>query len=343
MKTLVTIKDIAKQLGISVSTVSRALNDHSDIKKETKLKVLETVKELNYRPNSVARSLIHQRTYTVGLMIPDITDPFFSTISVGAQELLSEQGYQVIIGNTLRDSAKEKRFIESALERKMDGLIITPDHVDEELVEMLSNINIPVVFLRRRPSKLLKVPFVDVDHYKGACEAVEHLISLGHKGIGYIGIPIESPIAIDRFQGYKDTLKKHDIPYVSDFIQLSGGRTIQSGRIAMDQLISHIPEMTAIFAYNDLLAIGALESLAQHNIGVPDTISIMGFDDLEISNLYWIQLSTMSQPRNQMGRHAAETLLKMINHANTDDEIPDSILLDSVLINRNTCKKLTYQ
>ncbi|MFS1512581.1 LacI family DNA-binding transcriptional regulator [Chengkuizengella sp. SCS-71B] len=339
---MVTIKDIAKQLGISVSTVSRALNDHSDIKKETKMKVLETVKKLNYRPNSIARSLIHQRTYTVGLMIPDITDPFFSTISVGAQELLSEQGYQVIIGNTLRDSDKEKRFIESALERKMDGLIITPDHVDEELVDMLSNINIPVVFLRRRPAKGLKVPFVDVNHYNGACQAVEHLISLGHKQIGYIGIPLETQIAIDRFQGYKDTLEKHNISYISDYIQLTGGRTIQSGRIAMDQLFSQIPEMTALFAYNDLLAIGALESLAQHNMNVPEAISIMGFDDLEISSLYWIQLSTMSQPRNQMGRHAAETLLKMMNHSDTD-EIPESILLNSVLVNRNTCKKITFR
>ncbi|MDP5274049.1 LacI family DNA-binding transcriptional regulator [Chengkuizengella axinellae] len=333
---MVTIKDIAKQLGISVSTVSRALNNHSDIKKETKLKVLETVKKLNYRPNSIARSLIHQRTFTVGLMIPDITDPFFSTIAVGAQELLSEQGYQVIIGNTLRDKDKEKHFIDSAIERKMDGLIVTPDHLDEELIELLANLSIPVVFLRRKPPKKLKLPYVDVNHYKGACEAVEHIISLGHRKIGYLGMPLESQIAIDRFQGYKDTLQKYDIPYIKDFIKLTGGRTIQSGRETMDQFIPKLPQMTALFAYNDLLAIGALESLAHHHIRVPEEISIMGFDDLEISSLYWIQLSTMSQPRNQMGRYAAETILKMMNPSVTN-EIPEYIILDSTLVQRNTC------
>lgn len=331
---IVTIKDLAKQIGVSVSTVSRALNDHSDINENTKKYVLEMAEKLNYRPNGIARSLIQKKSLTIGLMVPDIADPFFSSIAVGVENVFSNSGYQVVYGNTSRNKLKEQRFIESVFERKMDGVIVTPDFIDEQLVNLLKRLDVPVVFLRRRTPAGLDVPYVDVNHYSAACKAVEHLILNGHSRIGFIGMTEDSQISKDRLRGYLDTMNGHGY-FPEESQMVVGGRTIDSGRLAMEKLYEQTPEITAVFASNDLLGIGALEWLALHNIKVPEQVSVIGFDNLEFTSLHWIQLTTMAQPRKQMGKLAAELLLDMINGS----ENCQSVLLEAKLIERKTtCK-----
>ncbi|MFS0862147.1 LacI family DNA-binding transcriptional regulator [Fredinandcohnia sp. 179-A 10B2 NHS] len=330
------MKDLAKHLGVSVSTVSRALNNHSDIHIETKKQVLEAAQQFNYRPNSIARSLIQRKTFTVGLMVPDIADPFFSNIAVGVEEIFTNSGYQVVYGNTMRNKEKELQFIESVFERKMDGVIVTPDHVDEELISLLNRLEVPIVFLRRRTPAEVNAPFVDVDHYTGACEAVSYLIENGHRDIGFLAMTQDSFVSKERLRGYMDTMQKHGLTPTDNSIEVAG-RTIESGRNAMEKLHEKNPQLTAVFASNDLLGIGALEWLAIKDIKVPEQISIIGFDDLVFSSLYWIQLTTMAQPRKKMGRFAADLLLSMINGS----EENDSVLLKAKLVERKTCRVVT--
>lgn len=321
---------------MSVSTVSRALNNHPDIREETKKQVMEMIKKLNYMPNAMAKGLIQKKSYTIGLMIPEITDPFFSGIAHGVEEELSNHNYQCVYGNTGRDSKKEKNFISSAISRQYDGLILTPDHMDEEFISMLANISIPYVFLRRRTPEQLPMPFVDVDHYESACTAVRHLIEAGHRQIGLIGMSETSFVGQLRYQGYVDTLRANGIELEDKNVVLGGNR-IEFGREAMGRLLEANPTITAVFAVNDLLGIGALEYLAEQQIAVPDQISLIGFDDLEYSRLHWIQLTTMKQPRKEMGRRAAQLVLNMIENK---DEIPPSVLFDTQLLQRKTVGRL---
>lgn len=329
---IVTIKSIAKHLDISVSTVSRALNNHSDINEKTKEKILIAAKELNYRPNSIARSLISNKTYTVGLMVPDITDPFFSSIAAGIEEILSNQGYQIVYGNTSRNHDKELNFINSVFDRKMDGIILTPDNFSPEIVDNLNNLEVPAVLLRRRSEGDLNIPFIDVDHYSAACKAVEYLLEKGHENICFMGMTEDSFISNERLRGYTDTMYRSQIE-VKKSQYLIAGRTIESGKKAMEKLYKNNPDMTALFASNDLLGIGALEWLAQNNISVPNDVSVIGFDDLDLSSLYWIQLTTMSQPRKKMGNLAAQKLLEMLDGSNK----VQSTLLNADLVERKTC------
>lgn len=333
---MTTIKDVAKELGISVSTVSRALNNHPDIKEQTKKEILEVMKRLNYTPNALARGLIHKKTNTIGLMIPDIADPFFSEIANGVEEVLTEVGYQVVYGNTMRNPDKEKLFLSSAKERQMDGLIVTPNFMDEELLDQFKRLDIPVVFLRRRSPEGLDVPFVDVDHYKGACLAMEHLIGLGHQNIGFIGMPESSFLAELRYQGYLDTMSAHGLTPHPNAIT-HGGRTIPQGREAMSTICEQNKSMTAVFAANDLLAIGALEWLAIQGISVPEKMSVVGFDNLEVASLHWIQLTTVAQPRKKMGVEAARIIDRMIRD---EDYRAESVFFEPELIQRQTCKEV---
>jgi len=328
------IKDIAKHLGVSVSTVSRAMNNHPDVREETKQQVMEAIRSLNYRPNAIAKGLIQKKTFTIGLMIPEISDPFFSGLANAVEETLSGHGYQVVYGNTNRDPAKEKQFISNAIGRQFDGLIITPDFLDDELIQLLESLDMPVVFLRRRTPAGLTMPFVDVDHYQAAIAAVNYLIELGHKDIGFIGMPESSFTGNERLRGYLDTLRKHGLAAGEDRIVV-GGRTIEQGREAMSRLHEQNSRLTAVFAANDLLGIGALEWLAVNRQQAPDGLSIMGFDNLEYGELYWIRLTTMEQPRKEMGGRAAELLLQMIA---TKDTKPESALIEAKLIVRQSCK-----
>lgn len=330
-----TIKDIAKQLGMSVSTISRAMNNHPDIKPETKQKILQAIEQLNYTPNALARSLIHRKSHSIGLMIPDITDPFFSAMAQGVEEVLSDGGYQVVYGNMSRRPEKEIRFLTSAAERKMDGLIVTPDFMHEDMVAMLKRLKIPVVFLRRRPAPELDMPFVDVDHYKGSCDAVEYLLSLGHREIGFIGMPPYSFTGRERYRGYLDTLKRHGLEAAPGAVVLDE-RTIKHGYRGMEKLAKDYPAMTAVFAANDMLGIGALEWMAKNNVSVPDQMSIIGFDNLEMTDLHWIKLTTVAQPRKEMGRKAAELLLEMLAD-DQETKTARSILLETELVLRKTC------
>jgi LacI family transcriptional regulator len=213
---------------------------------------------------------------------------------------------------------------------------VTPDFVDDDMIKWFKQIEIPVVFLRRRPPSELNIPFVDVDHYKGACQAMNYLHSLGHTNIGFIRMPEYSFTGLERYMGFRDSQEQKGIapPY---HVAVAGGKSMEDGAIAMEKLLEMNPELTAVFAGNDQLAIGAMEWMERNGINVPEQISIIGFDNLELANLHWVQLTTVAQPCQDMGRKAALLLLDMLNEKN---KRPDSEILATSLVVRRSCKSL---
>ena len=335
----VTIKDVAKYCGVSVSTVSRCLNGYTDISEDTVNKVAEAVKKLDFVPSNTARMMTKKHTKIIGLTIPDIKDPFFAENAAGAENLLTEKGYQIFYGNMERSADKLIRFLQQAREMRFDGLIITPDEWSEELFDALQKLTIPMVALRRRLPQSLGVPYVDNDHYKGTFEMMNYLTSLGHKNIAHIVLPTE--IGKIRREAYLDFctvrgLEAKDVTVDYPANKLSDAKV--NGYMAMKQIFDRYPDITAVFAGTDQLAIGALIYLREIGKAVPDEISIAGVNDMDYSDLPWFDLTTMSLNRVEMGRVAAQMLLDMVEKRVSH---PENRLLDASLIVRGSTTKNT--
>ncbi len=334
-----TIRDVAKHLNISVSTVSRCLNNYPDVNPDTRKRILDAIAELNYVPNVSARNITRKSTRTIGLTIPDIQDPFFSVNADAVEDVSRKQGYELIYGSLARSSDRLVDFIRRAVEMRLDGLIITPDAWDDNLLGMLRHLEMPVVSLRRKPPPGVDIPFVDADHYSGARTLVEYLISIGHRRIGHVEHSVM--LGAERSRGYADVMREHDL---ETHIRATGSTTgrlqasVNNGRRAMAELLADVPDLTAVFVANDLLAMGAMEHCARSGIRVPDDISIAGFDNLEYAEFYWFQFTTMKIDRPELGRRAADMLLRMIQGK---VKRPKSFLLEPGLIVRGSTKILT--
>ncbi|MGN7356213.1 LacI family DNA-binding transcriptional regulator [Paenibacillus sp. SAF-054] len=329
------IKDIAKYLGISVSTVSRALNHYPDVSPITKIQVMDAVQHLNYRPNAVAKGLIQKKTFTVGLMLPDISEPICSQLAASVERTFLDQGYQVVYSSMYGEPDREKQFILNAMSRQFDGLIVSPDVLDDEMISLLSDVRIPIVFLRRRTPEGLPYPYIDIDHYHAASAAVRHLILRGHRHIGMIHWPAGSLAESERERGYLDAMSAYGL--MPETIGELGGNTREQGRAAMEELYRRCPDLTAVLAGNDMLGLGALEWLHQHQIHVPGRISVIGFDHLAWAALPWLQLTTMEQPTADLGRRSALTLLRMMRDPKL---LPVSELMEAKLVERGSVLNL---
>ncbi|MFP7492319.1 LacI family DNA-binding transcriptional regulator [Terribacillus saccharophilus] len=332
-----TIKDIARELDLSISTVSRALNNNADVSEKTRKRVLETAKEMRYQPNVNARSLITKKSNMIGLMLSDITDPFFSEVALGVENLLSKEGYQVIYGNTLLDAEKERRFFKSLLERNIDGIIMKPGKLDDDMLDMIECTDVPIVFLRDvlEEEQHLQISSIDFDQTAAAGSAVQHLIDQGHRRIGYVGMSKQASESKARYRGYLESLHANDIAMNSQYVHRVGG-SIVHGRIGAEKLMKQTKQPTAIFTENDLLAIGAIDWLRAHAYRVPEDISVMGFENLEISGLHQISLTTVHLPRKEIGYRAAKLLLNMIMAANA---IPERVVVKTNLVIRSSTAK----
>lgn len=329
---VITIKNIARELNISTSTVSRAIRNHPNINAATRARVLEACKRLNYVPNLSARSLVNKDGPVVGFMIPDIADTFFSGSAFGVEEILTDQGIEIFYFSTSRSPEKVRQFLISAVERRFAGVFITPDQWDKELIEILKTIPIPVVSLRRKPPSSVGIAFVDADHFGGGRQAVTHLHDLGHRRIAFIGLP--TVVGGEREGGYLERMRDYGLSRCVEYAVSSGRlfRELDEGKRAARVLLSRDPSITAIFAANDQLAIGALTYLSEQNIAVPGDISVIGFDNLDFAELHWVQLTTIEQPRREIGRKAGELLVSMIKK----NEKPQSAVLATVVIKRNS-------
>lgn len=313
----VTIKDIANFLTLSTSTVSRALMDDKNIRKETKEKVLAAAAQLGYKPNPVALNLKYGRTNTVGVIVPEMITPFASQVIEGIQKVMYAKGLKVIIAQSNENPQTEKENLLLMEHFRVDGILLCLCHATanrEEYVR-IQNEGIPLVFFDRIPVGL-DASKVIVDDYIHSFFMVEHLIRSGRKRIVHLQAPSYIHNSVERARGYKDALTKFNIAYDPNLV-IKTGMTLEEGKEAAVQLLSRRVSFDALFAFTDTLAIGAMNHLQEQHIKIPEAVAIASFSGTILATLVTPQLTTVEQPLGKMGEAAAELILEKITHPST--------------------------
>ncbi len=309
----VTIKDLAKELNISVSTVSRALRGLSDVNTDTQKLVKDLAKKWDYQPNTVALSLVKSKTHTVGIVIPNFIIHFYSSAIGGIQDVLSGAGYNIMICQSNETYRTEVKNIQTLVNSRVDGLIVSQSIETEALdhFEWVLERGIPLVSFNRTLEGLCASK-VEVDDYQGAFNAVEHLVHTGCRRIAHIAGPQNLKISQSRQQGYYDALAKHQLPVYEGYVTCCDF-SVESGQACMTRLLE-LPAMPdAVFVVSDHPAYGVLAALKARRINIPDEISVIGFTDEPFSSLIEPSLTTVVQPTYEVGRAAAELFLMQID------------------------------
>lgn len=334
-----TLRSIADELGISVTTVSRALNGKSQqyrIAAETEKNVLEAANRLDFSPNLLARGLRLKATQIVGLLVPDIANPFFSRIARSVTEAAQAQGYSVLLCDSRDQTDIETDELEVLRARSVEGLVICPVGTSHGHLESLRRSNLPAVMLDRILPDL-EMPAVSCDNVAAARIGVDHLLQNGHRHVAYLqGLLGTSPNQ-DRIEGYRQSLKAHKIPY-DERLVLGTGFSQTSGYEATRQLLSALPKVTAIFSASNQCALGALRAIAEAGKRVPDDISIVTFDDIANVEFMSTPITSVAQPVEEMGRVAADLLFEQITTRTRPQKPP--VLFPAELIVRNSVRKL---
>jgi LacI family transcriptional regulator len=333
----VTIKDIARLANVSHTTVSRAMNDKSRIRNETKEKILSIAKELNYRPDFIARSLVIRRTRTLGLVITTIANPFYNELAQGIETTARGLGYNIILCSTHSDLTTEKQHIEMLRSKGVDGMIFSSAHMGDPNILVLAEEGFPIVMVNRRtyhPVVKEKVDYVGIDNILGGYLAVEHLIKLGHKRIGVIGGSSDSSVGFERLEGGKKALEAYGLKPTTEYF-LDGDFLKESGYRGGKRFLKMEEPPTAIFATNDYMALGAYQAIVEEGTKVPEEMAIVGFNDIEFTAMKGIELTTIGQKKYEMGALAVKALIERIEGKRS--EVPQEIILQPELIIRKTC------
>ena len=306
----VTIKDIARALNLSTSTVSRALRDSYEINPETKRLVIEYAERLNYRPNPIALSLKENRSRVIGVVVPQIANNFFSQVINGIEAIAYNRGYNVIIFQSHESYERELLTVEQAVTRKADGLLISLSSSTSDVSHLreLQEKKLPIV-LFDRVSTELDLPCVTADNFAGAFAATEHLIQTGRRRIAHVTIPPYISITQERLAGYRAALEQYGLPYDEALIQYAGFGQNEVEPL-IDDLLSQSPD--AFFAASDRLALGCLAALKKRNVAIPETVSLIGFTNTPVADLLAPPMSTVEQPALEIGQVAAEQLIDLI-------------------------------
>ena len=312
----VTIKDIARYLSISVSTVSRALMDDRNVRKETREKVLEAARILGYKPNPVATNLKYGHTNTVGVIVPEMVTPFASTVINGIRSVLYGNGIKVIVADSGEDPDRERENLRLMEHFMVDGIIVSMCSYKknrEDYIRLLEA-DLPMVFYDRIPHGL-DVPQVIVDDYRKSFFLVEKMILGGRKRIVHIQGPDDIYNSVERARGYRDALAKYKIPYEEDTMLIKAGMTFDAGAEVADILVRKEIPFDAVFAFTDTLAIGAMNRLRELGKKIPEEVAVASFSGTELSTIVYPRLTTVEPPLFQMGEKAAEMILEQIkNH-----------------------------
>lgn len=307
----VTIKDIARLSGVSITTVSKIINGKAgDIGSATIEKVKRIIEEQNYSPNTIARSMITKKTKTIGLIIPDVRNPFFTDLTRGAEDVANERGYSIFFCNTDDNLDKEIKYINNMIEKQVDGIALAGAAVRNKELEEKMNIKIPIVSLDRNVYFKEIEGKVEVNNFSGAYDAVTYLIKQKHTKIMYLSGQLNTKPALDRLEGYKKALEDNNIAYDENLV-LVGRYTSEFGYECM-KTTAIDEDVTAVFCANDLIAIGAMNALKEKGIRIPQDISIVGFDDIYIASLVAPPLTTVRQPSYDIGYLAVETLINIL-------------------------------
>jgi LacI family repressor for deo operon, udp, cdd, tsx, nupC, and nupG len=304
------MSDVAKLANVSPATVSRVLCHPELVSKETKQKVLDVINQVNYKPHIVARQFRTKETKIILVVVPDITSAFFSEILRGIEHVAVSCGYQVILGDTENNVEREREYINLLFQKQADGMVLLTARLDKSQLEELSS-QFPVVLACEYVDGL-NIPTVSIDNISSARKATEHLIQLGHRRIAHITGPINVVLSRDRLRGYQQAMMSHDLSIDSVFIQ-EGDGSFESGYNQMLKLLALEIPPTAVFMFNDEMAMGAIKAAKDCDVKVPEDLAVVGFDHVKMSTIHEPKLTTIDQPKYDIGTTAMKLLLKLIN------------------------------
>ncbi len=329
---MTTISEVAQKAGVSITTVSHVINKTRFVSEETRERVEMAIEEMGYRPNALARSLRSGESYTIGLILPDSANPFFAEVGRSIEIAAFEAGYSVILSNTENDVDKECIYIDVLIKKQIDGMIFVGTGEDIDAYKGLLDLNIPVVAMDRDYPNL-KMDVVISDNLQGGELATQHLIALGHRRIGCIAGPSKVNLSAQRVTGYIQSLKQAGLAVDRNLI-VSGDFHPGSGQAAAKKLLALPDPPTAIFACNDLMAIGVLRAGMELGRRIPQDLAVVGYDDIELASYTTPPLTTIQQPKKEMGITAFNYLLSRIQ---TRQSPPQRASLPVSLVERGSC------
>jgi LacI family transcriptional regulator len=302
------MKDVAKLAGVSISTVSRVINNTIPVEEETRRKVEEAIRKVNFKPNLLARGLRSKSGHMIGLVVPEILHQTFTYWIKYAEESVAAKGMNLILGNTQNDPDLEERFIDSLIQRHIDGIIFSRVSDKSHVLHILEKTDIPFVVLDRALG-VEDVPTVVLDNYKAGFIAGEYLSQLGHRKVVCITGPLDIGLSRERLQGFRDGLKENEIDLPEEWI-IEGDFGYQSGIDAAQQLFSHRELPDAIWAHSDLTAIGVMNQFSRNGYKVPEDVSIMGMDNISMAEMKYPTLTTIDQPYREMIEKAIDMIIR---------------------------------
>ena len=315
----ISISDIARVAGVSHTTVSRALRESPLISVDTRERIQRLAQDMGYTPNAIAQSLQMQRTRMIGLVVTSIDDPFLSDILKGVEEVTRAAGFSVLLSATHNDPDQEMAIIETLHRRRVDGMLVASSRITAKYKKRLDHIRVPTVLINSQAeSQDNLLHWVAVDDPAGAQLAVEHLLQLGHRSIGYLGVSCRPRSNQQRLQGYQNALERAGMSCRDDWIVIAPGteasheEDVIAGQASLPCLLD--AGITAIFCYNDMVAIGALIACQERGIAVPQELSVVGFDNIRMASYVTPPLTTIHQPKVELGHLATEVMLDLLQN-----------------------------
>lgn len=306
------IKDVAKMAGVSIATVSRVLNDIDVVNEDTKEKVLNAIKELGYRPNIIARSLKTQRTKTIGILIPDISSQFYPEIVRGAEDVANIYDYNVILCNSDFDVEKEKEYLRVLREKMVDGVIYMSSSLNDEILDLINELDLKTILVETKDSQGL-FPSVTIDNVTATYEGTKYLIERGLKKLAFIGVDSSTTNAWgERYIGFEKALKEAKISVDKNLVHFDTLK-VKSGIEGAEQFVDSKKKFEAIVCASDEIAMGAINTLRENGIKVPEDVSVIGFNNNYAASIFYPKITTISQPSYDMGSVAMRMLIKLLN------------------------------
>jgi LacI family transcriptional regulator len=329
---MTTIREVAKLAGVAPITVSRVINNSGYISEETRQKVEMAVSQLGYVPNTLSQSLRWKQTGVLALVLTDVTNPFWTTVARGVEDAASQAGYNVILCNTDESPKKQDSYLTALLQKRVDGVLLVPARDELDVIQRIQTLKVPLVVLDRRPSQLL-VDSARCDSAQGAYQLTRLLLERGHRQIALLTGSPHVATSIDRLDGYRRALREFDLAESAEMV-LYGAFTLESGQEMTRLALAMNPRPTAIFAGNNFIAIGMMQSLHEAGIRVPEEMSVVGFDDLPASLLIDPFLTVAVQPAYEMGVQALKMLINRLTGDGTS--APQEVILPVEIVERRS-------
>ena len=328
------IKDVAREAGVSIATVSRVLNDIDVVNEDTKKKVLDAIKELGYRPNIVARSLKTQRTKTIGILIPDISSQFYPEIVRGAEDVSNIYDYNVILCNSDFDVEKEKEYLRVLKEKMVDGVIYISSSFNEEIYKLIDELDLRTILVETK-DKENRLPSVTIDNVSASYDATKFLINKGSKNLAFVGVKEDNMNALgERYIGFKKAVNESGLKIDDDLVFFDSLK-VKCGYQAVEQFTKSKKKFDGIVCASDEVAMGVLNALRENNIKVPEDVNVIGFNNNDVSSIFYPKITTVSQPSYDMGSVAMRMLIKLLGKKELEEH---NYILNYQLIERESTK-----